>query len=167
MYRRRNLAGMAERPPARRRIHLGAIRKPQLPTPICDRNQFPAVDAATRLVHGPRDGPFISLIGIDLWRRGAGVSRRPVDGRLTTLQPMNCTAGASICSIWRLPDARLKGEKLPPQWVGPPVLQCVRPKNITRHHEDRAGARFDDIRAGRAAAVKSHREGIARRRSAA
>src|SRR3954449_6967125 len=41
-----------------------------------DRNQFSAVDAVARLVHGEFHALHLCLLGCDLWRWWAGLSRR-------------------------------------------------------------------------------------------
>src|SRR4029079_1615930 len=56
-----------------------------------NRNQFPAIDAAARMVHGQSHAVYLRLLGVDLWRWRARLSRRAVDN-----SAKNITANESI-----------------------------------------------------------------------
>ena len=60
-------------------IHLGAISSTTATDgDLRHGDQFPAVAAAARLVHGDAHAVHLRLVGRDLWRRRAGLFRRLV-----------------------------------------------------------------------------------------
>ena len=168
--RPRELMDWLQGPPARRhhpsRRHLrdhGDRRRSR------DRDQFPPVDAAARLVHGQCDAVHLRLVGGDLWRRRAGLSRRPVAG--------GAEDAAADESLWleqasvRHGGGRARGQrrKAAAAMGRAEILQRVRPQRISQGHDDeRAGAalrRHQGRPAGAVVQVAPRRD--RRRRSAA
>src|SRR6266700_1869823 len=106
-----------------------------------DRDQFSAVDAAARLVYGAFDAADLRVLGRDLWRRRARISRRPVDvgvensaadESLRLEQAPVRHGGREPCGTARQAAAAMGRTE---------ILQRVRSQRVPQGHDDeRAGA---------------------------
>jgi len=100
-------------------IHLGAISETRPPTAmLVIEDQFPAVDAIARLVHRHCDAVHLRLLGIDLWRRRAGVSRRPIRRGAEGAAADEFYGWSKHLFDMAVAERLARAEKLPPQWAG-------------------------------------------------
>ena len=164
------LAGLAGRPPARchhpSRRHFGDHGDRRRSG---DRDQFPAVDAAARLVHGQR----ARRSSMPRRRRPMATARRvsptmPRSPALKRLRPMNLYGWSKHLFDMAVAERAASGEKLPPQWAGLKFFNVFGPNEYHKGDDDeRAGAalrRHQGRPAGAAVQVASRRH--RRRRSA-
>ena len=112
-----------------------------------------------------QDAFHLRLVGIDLWRRRAGVSRRFGSvAALKALRPMNLYGWSKHLFDMAVAErAALEASKLPPQWAGLKFFNVFGPNEYHKGTMMSVLARrFDDIKAGRPVQLfKSHRDGIA------
>ena len=166
-----DLFALARRPQARRRHpsrrHLRHHRDRRRPR---DREQFPPLAAAARLVHRrrarrssmpPRPRPTATA------RDGFDDDWSPA--ALQRLKPMNLYGWSKHLFDLAVVERVVQKEKLPPQWAGLKFFNVFGPNEYHKGEMmSLVAKRFDDAKAGKPVRLfKSHRAGIARRRAAA